>query len=73
LDERSRKEHLNGRNQNWQTDKSQPKQYDLLQNPSQKGMDGLKALSAIHGILGPIFYVTDKTNIIADCLENHTT
>jgi hypothetical protein len=31
---------------------------------------GLKAPSAIHGPLGPIFYTTDKANIIADCLEN---
>jgi hypothetical protein len=45
-----------------------PQAIGLLQNPSQK-RDASKALSAIHDLSGPIFYPTDKTNIIANCSE----
>jgi hypothetical protein len=31
---------------------------------------GPKAPSAIHGPLGPIFFLIGNANIIADCLEN---
>jgi hypothetical protein len=30
----------------------------------------LKAPSAVHDPIGPIFYPFDKANIIADCIEN---
>jgi hypothetical protein len=33
-------------------------------------MCGPKAPSAILSSLGPIFYLTSKANLIADCLEN---
>lgn len=38
-----------------------------------KKRNGLKVPPAIHGILSPIFHLIARTNIIADCLENHTT
>jgi hypothetical protein len=40
-----------------------------IANPLSK-RGGKKAPSANHGTLGPIFYLIDKANIIADCLEN---
>jgi hypothetical protein len=52
--------------QSWETAKSHIKQYGLLQNSSQKGVD---ERHAIHAPLSPVFYAIDKTNIIAECLE----
>jgi hypothetical protein len=42
--------------------------WPITKSLSRRG--GPKALSAIYGPLGSIFYPIDKPNIIADCLEN---
>jgi hypothetical protein len=40
----------------------------MLPNPSEKRVEQMHHL-ATHGPLGPIFYLVDKANIIADCVE----
>jgi hypothetical protein len=52
----------------YQNVRTRSKQYGLLRNPSQKGVDERHHCN--HGHLGPTFSPLDKDNITADHLEN---